>query len=111
MQRPGSASSRRKSSVSDFFSPMSYKPKIQLHKAHPGNLEMTILTTLRPTRRMVKFAARASGSHAEIHEIMLKDTVRTATYAEFIMSNPSVFKGATVLDVGCGTGILSSEWS
>lgn len=38
---------------------------------------------------------------------MLQDTVRTSTYASFILSNPSLFDGATVLDVGCGTGILS----
>lgn len=40
---------------------------------------------------------------------MLKDTVRTVSYARFLLSNPQVFKGAVVMDVGCGTGILSSE--
>ncbi|WRT69645.1 uncharacterized protein IL334_006634 [Kwoniella shivajii] len=43
----------------------------------------------------------------DIHEIMLKDTVRTVSYARFILSNPKVFKNAVVMDVGCGTGILS----
>lgn len=38
---------------------------------------------------------------------MLKDTVRTESYRDFIIHNPSLFEGATVLDVGCGTGILS----
>ena len=38
---------------------------------------------------------------------MIKDRVRTESYRDFILNNPSVFKGATVLDVGCGTGILS----
>ena len=38
---------------------------------------------------------------------MLSDDVRTMTYATFILSNPSVFRDAVVLDVGCGTGILS----
>lgn len=38
---------------------------------------------------------------------MIQDTVRTSTYASFILSNPEIFEGATVLDVGCGTGILS----
>ncbi|TXT12809.1 hypothetical protein VHUM_01210 [Vanrija humicola] len=48
-------------------------------------------------------------SYAEndIHEIMLKDTTRTVSYARFILSNPKVFQGAIVLDVGAGTGILS----
>ena len=45
----------------------------------------------------------------DIHEIMLKDTTRTVSYAKFILSNPAMFKNAIVLDVGCGTGILSSE--
>ena len=42
-----------------------------------------------------------------IHEEMLKDTVRTGTYRAAIIQNPHLFKGKTVLDVGCGTGILS----
>lgn len=51
-----------------------------------------------------------SYSENDIHEIMLKDTTRTVSYARFIMSNPSVFRDAVVLDVGAGTGILSSEY-
>lgn len=38
---------------------------------------------------------------------MLKDRVRTSTYASFIMNSPDLFTDAIVLDVGCGTGILS----
>ena len=38
---------------------------------------------------------------------MINDKVRTATYAKFILSNPEVFRDAIVMDVGCGTGILS----
>ena len=38
---------------------------------------------------------------------MLKDTVRTDAYRDFIYENKHLFKGKTVLDVGCGTGILS----
>ena len=43
----------------------------------------------------------------EIHETMLKDTVRTDAYRDFIYENKHLFEGKTVLDVGCGTGILS----
>ena len=38
---------------------------------------------------------------------MLKDTVRTLSYRDAIYQNKHLFKGKTVLDVGCGTGILS----
>ena len=38
---------------------------------------------------------------------MIQDRVSTSTYASFILSSSSLFEGATVLDVGCGTGILS----
>ena len=42
-----------------------------------------------------------------IHEQMLKDKIRTGTYQSAIMQNPDVFKDKIVLDIGCGTGILS----
>ena len=38
---------------------------------------------------------------------MLKDTVRTKTYQQAILYNTFLFKDKVVLDVGCGTGILS----
>ena len=38
---------------------------------------------------------------------MLKDSVRTNTYRRSIIENKHLFKGKVVLDVGCGTGILS----
>ncbi|KAJ7776814.1 S-adenosyl-L-methionine-dependent methyltransferase [Mycena maculata] len=43
----------------------------------------------------------------DIHAVMIQDKVRTSTYAQFILKNPSLFRDAIVLDVGCGTGILS----
>ncbi|KAH3762669.1 protein arginine N-methyltransferase [Pelomyxa schiedti] len=47
-----------------------------------------------------------SYSHYSIHEEMLKDHVRTDSYRRAIMA-PGVVKGKVVVDVGCGTGILS----
>ena len=48
-----------------------------------------------------------SYSHYGIHMEMLKDVQRTSTYRDAILMNKHMFKGKTVLDVGCGTGILS----
>jgi len=48
-----------------------------------------------------------SYSHFGIHEEMLKDYVRTDTYRRSIVDNKHLFQDKIVLDVGCGTGILS----
>ena len=48
-----------------------------------------------------------SYSHPSIHRTMLLDSLRTSTYRDFIYDNKSLFTNRTVLDVGCGTGILS----
>jgi protein arginine N-methyltransferase 1 len=48
-----------------------------------------------------------SYAHFGIHEEMLKDQVRTLSYRNAIMQNGHLFKDKVVLDVGCGTGILS----
>ena len=47
-----------------------------------------------------------SYTHFSIHEEMLKDSVRTGSYQKAIMV-PGLMKDKVVLDVGCGTGILS----
>merc|ERR1712130_377798 len=48
-----------------------------------------------------------SYAHFGIHEEMLKDEVRTKTYRRAVMNNKQLFRDKVVLDVGCGTGILS----
>nr|CAD7413837.1 unnamed protein product [Timema cristinae]CAD7435905.1 unnamed protein product [Timema monikensis] len=48
-----------------------------------------------------------SYAHFGIHEEMLKDEVRTLTYRNSMYHNKHLFKGKVVLDIGCGTGILS----
>ena len=48
-----------------------------------------------------------SYSHFGIHEEMLKDKVRTTSYQRAILRCAHAIRGKVVLDVGCGTGILS----
>ncbi|KAF2398423.1 S-adenosyl-L-methionine-dependent methyltransferase [Trichodelitschia bisporula] len=48
-----------------------------------------------------------SYNHHGIHEEMLKDEVRTKSYRDSIYQNGHLFKDKVVLDVGCGTAILS----
>ncbi|KAL6844185.1 hypothetical protein ACP4OV_025858 [Aristida adscensionis] len=48
-----------------------------------------------------------SYSHIGIHEAMIKDRVRTDAYRAAIMHHQKFIEGKVVMDVGCGTGILS----
>lgn len=48
-----------------------------------------------------------SYSYNAIHESMIKDTIRTDAYRDFIYDHKDLFRDKVVLDVGCGTGILS----
>ncbi|KAK9691465.1 hypothetical protein RND81_09G198500 [Saponaria officinalis] len=48
-----------------------------------------------------------SYAHLGIHEEMIKDHVRTDTYRNAIFSHRDLIAGKVVVDVGCGTGILS----
>ncbi|CAH4030525.1 unnamed protein product [Pieris brassicae] len=43
----------------------------------------------------------------EIHRLMLEDDPRTSTYRKVILNNKAYFKDKVVMDIGCGTGILS----
>ena len=48
-----------------------------------------------------------SYSHFNIHHTMLSDKVRTESYRDAIIKNSAVMNGKTVMDLGCGTAILS----
>jgi protein arginine N-methyltransferase 3 len=48
-----------------------------------------------------------SYSHFDIHREMLSDVPRTQAYRDALEKNPSLTKGASVVDVGAGTGVLS----
>ncbi len=99
------------------WSSLNDKGKPRLANPVPRSQKGTMIPTiLIPTLTTVRACPLSSHTHThpprsstEIHEIMLKDTTRTISYARFILGNPQVFQGAVVMDVGCGTGILSSE--
>ncbi|XP_013187645.2 uncharacterized protein LOC106132695 [Amyelois transitella] len=48
-----------------------------------------------------------SYENLEIHKLMIEDSPRTEAYKEAIFNNKDFFKDKVVMDVGCGTGILS----
>ena len=48
-----------------------------------------------------------SYSYFDIHRDMIGDVARTDAYRDALEKNPSLIEGKKVLDVGCGTGILS----
>ncbi|XP_034243768.1 protein arginine N-methyltransferase 1 isoform X1 [Thrips palmi] len=48
-----------------------------------------------------------SYAHFSIHLEMLSDVVRTSSYRDALLKNSSVIKGKVILDLGCGSSILS----
>ncbi|XP_024522317.1 probable protein arginine N-methyltransferase 6 isoform X2 [Selaginella moellendorffii] len=48
-----------------------------------------------------------SYNHVGIHEEMIKDRIRTEAYRDAIFAHQEAIKDKVVIDVGCGTGILS----
>ncbi|CXJ17812.1 histone-arginine methyltransferase CARM1, putative [Plasmodium berghei] len=48
-----------------------------------------------------------SYNHMSIHRTMILDKIRTNSYYEFITKNKEIFKNKVVLDIGCGSSIIS----
>ncbi|CAB3990689.1 probable arginine N-methyltransferase [Paramuricea clavata] len=48
-----------------------------------------------------------SYENLEVHRLMLNDRPRTESYRHAILQNRALFQDKIVMDVGCGTGILS----
>ncbi len=55
----------------------------------------------------VLFGCGPSYARIQIHEDMIRDEARTESYRDAILQNRHLFEGKVVIDVGCGTGILS----
>ncbi|XP_055010363.1 protein arginine N-methyltransferase 3-like [Boleophthalmus pectinirostris] len=69
-----------------------------------GARSLGVVSELREEEDQAYFS---SYSHYSIHAEMLKDRVRTQSYRDFMYQNPELLRDKVVLDVGCGTGILS----
>ncbi|KAF3780019.1 putative protein arginine N-methyltransferase 6 [Nymphaea thermarum] len=89
-----------------------YVPRDRLRK--PGRISRALRHRASGQDRAVAAAATPydaayfhSYSHLGVHEEMIKDHVRTDTYRAAIMQHQSSIQGKVVMDVGCGTGILS----
>ncbi|XP_061620625.1 protein arginine N-methyltransferase 3 isoform X4 [Phyllopteryx taeniolatus] len=74
---------------------------------NPETGSSTNLCSVAELREEEDEAYFSSYGHYGIHEEMLKDKVRTESYRDFMYNNPEVFRDKVVLDVGCGTCILS----
>lgn len=72
-----------------------------------GDKPYRITTNVKPMEMTSKDYYFDSYAHFGIHEEMIKDEVRTHTYRNSMLYNKHLFKDKIVLDVGCGTGILS----
>ncbi|KAF7824750.1 putative protein arginine N-methyltransferase 3 [Senna tora] len=66
-------------------------------------------SSCRLARHVMKVNESYFGSYSSfgIHREMLSDKARMDAYGKAILKNPSLLNGAVVMDVGCGTGILS----
>lgn len=52
-------------------------------------------------------AYEESYANVDVHRLMIEDKPRTLAYKEAIFRNKTLIEGKVIMDVGCGTGILS----
>ncbi|XP_051235451.1 protein arginine N-methyltransferase 3 isoform X2 [Dicentrarchus labrax] len=111
LQRAQTAEERARSSEEALARAMDDLHKLKLLAQglvlNAGTSKSGNLGTVAELREDEDEAYFSSYGHYGIHEEMLKDKVRTESYRDFMYSNPEVFRDKVVLDVGCGTGILS----
>ena len=88
-----------------------YGPSLSTENASAGPSHSPVTAVIQPPLSTVDAKVDEqyfdSYSYFDIHREMLEDRVRTQAYRDALEKNPALVGGATVLDVGCGTGILS----
>ncbi|XP_075089562.1 putative protein arginine N-methyltransferase 6 [Nicotiana tabacum] len=84
-------------------------PRVSQWQQHPQQHEDEEEEKEKPAPPCTEFdtAYFNSYAHVGIHEEMIKDRARTESYRNAIFQHQSYIAGKVVVDVGCGTGILS----
>ncbi|XP_017215192.1 probable protein arginine N-methyltransferase 6 isoform X1 [Daucus carota subsp. sativus] len=80
--------------------------RVSSEQVQTQQVQQTLTPTQTPCTDFDK-AYFHSYAHLSIHEEMIKDRLRTETYRSAIMQHQDYIKDKVVVDVGCGTGILS----
>lgn len=76
-------------------------------KMMDGSMGVSIAKVTANAIKSINKSYFGSYSSFGIHREMISDKVRTEAYRDAILDNSSLLRNAAVLDVGCGTGILS----
>lgn len=84
------------------------KQKEALHRLLGETVEQTEMAKTVGEKRLEEDEGYFNSyAHFDIHHEMLSDKVRTESYRDALLKNSSQLSGKNVLDLGCGTGILS----
>lgn len=59
------------------------------------------------TKRAIDDEYFSSYADTQVHETMLRDSIRTDAYRDFIYNNKALFADKIILDVGCGLSLPS----
>ena len=92
------------------YSPRIHGWQINIKSRYPGHDFRRLLRRFIRTLRHSRYENPPFSAHFcsdALVEEMLKDSVRTLSYRNAIYQNSHIFANKVVLDVGCGTGILS----